>query len=223
MASGSERLRWALFIFVGIGLLISGIHPKDRFTWFLEILPILITAPILLWTFRSFPLTSMLYFLIALHAMVLMIGGHYTYAEVPLGYWLRDFYGGTRNNYDHIGHFFQGYVPAIAAREVLLRRSPLKPGKWLNYIVWSICLSISALYELFEWQTAIWTGASSDAFLGTQGDPWDTQEDMFFCAIGAFMALLTLSRLHDRQLKSQMQTIESPEPDSRESARSVQE
>jgi putative membrane protein len=168
-------------------LVASGVAPYDRFTWFLEVAPFLIVVPILLATYRRFPLSRLLYILIFSHAIILMIGGHCTYARVPLGFWMRDvFHFLTRNDYDRIGHFAQGFVPAIAVREMLLRRSPLRRGKWLAFLTVAVCLAIS--------------GSAATAFLGTQGDPWDTQWDMFTCVIGAVTALLLLRRLHDRSL-----------------------
>lgn len=181
-------------------LMLSGVHPKDRFTWFLEVLPILIAMPLLVVTYTRFPLTPLLYRLIFLHAVILMVGGHYTYAEVPLGFWAQDLFGFARNHYDRLGHFVQGFVPAILAREILLRRSPLVPGKWMFFLVTSVCLAVSAFYELFEWWTALATGEAATAFLGTQGDEWDTQWDMFLALIGAVSAQLTLASVHDRQL-----------------------
>jgi len=178
----------------------SAVGPLDRFTWFLEVLPVLVGLPLLAVTYRRFPLTSLAYSLIAAHAVILMVGGHYTYAQVPLFNWIRDTFGLARNHYDRLGHFAQGFVPAILAREVLLRRTPLRRGGWLLTIVISICLAISALYELFEWAVAVATGTAADAFLGTQGDFWDTQKDMAMCLVGAVSALLILSRAHDRSL-----------------------
>jgi len=195
-------MRAALFAVVLAVLLWSGIQPHDRFTWFLEVAPVLIGLPIILLTAKVFPLTPLVYTLLAIHACILMVGGKYTYAEVPLGFWISQAMGWTRNNYDKLGHFAQGFVPAIVAREILLRTSPLRRGKWLAFLVLCICLAISATYELVEWGTAVGTGTAADAFLGTQGDPWDTQEDMAMAAIGAIVALLTLSRLHDRQLRN---------------------
>ena len=178
----------------------SAIQPHDRITWWLEVAPVFIVAPVLIATSRSFPLTALAYRLIAVHALILILGGHYTYAEVPLGFWLQDAFDLARNHYDRIGHFAQGFVPAIIAREILLRRSPLVPGKWLAFIVCSICLAVSACYEFIEWGSAIVGGGGADAFLGTQGDVWDTQWDMFMALIGAITAQLLLTRLHDRQI-----------------------
>jgi putative membrane protein len=190
-------------VLLGVGLALlawSGLAPHDRFTWFLEVAPILIGVPVLIATRRRFPLTPLAYRLIFVHALILMAGGHYTYAEVPLGYWVKDALGLARNHYDRLGHFAQGFVPAIVAREVLLRRSPLQRGKWLFFLVTCVCLAVSASYELIEWLAALLGGSSADAFLGTQGDVWDTQWDMFTALVGALTALVTLSRVHDRQL-----------------------
>ena len=178
----------------------SLVHPTDSLTWFLESVPVIVTVPLLAFTFRRFPLTPLAYSLIALHAAVLLVGGHYTYAEVPLFNWLRDAFGFARNHYDRLGHFMQGAVPAILAREVLLRRSPLKNGKWLFFLVTCVCLAISAGYELVEWLSAVLLGQGADAFLGTQGDPWDTQWDMFMCLVGALSSQLALGCWHNRQI-----------------------
>jgi putative membrane protein len=185
----------------GLGLLVvSGIGPKDRYTWFLEIAPILVAVPVLLATARRFPLTPLAYRLIFLHALVLMAGGHYTYAEVPLGFWVRDLLGLARNHYDRLGHFVQGFVPAILVREVLRRKAGLRPGGWLFFLVTCVCLAVSALYELIEWWTALASGSAAMAFLGTQGDVWDTQWDMFLALLGSLTAQLVLSRAHEREL-----------------------
>ncbi len=181
-------------------LVLSGTAPRDRLTWVLEVVPVLIAVPILVATYRNIPLTPLLYRLIALHAIILMVGGHYTYAEVPAGYWFRDLLGLARNHYDRLGHFAQGFVPAMIAREVLLRRTPLRRGGWLFFLVVCVCLAISAFYELIEWWSAVTLGQGAEAFLGTQGDPWDTQWDMFMALIGAVTAQLSLSRVHDRAL-----------------------
>ena len=196
--TGREPL---LLLIVGAVLLVlSGIGPHDRTTWWLEVAPILIAVPILVLTARRFPLTPLAYRLIFVHALILMLGAHYTYAEVPAGFWLKRALGLARNPYDRIGHVVQGFVPAILAREVLIRRSPVKGGWWLTFLVVCVCLAISALYELVEWATALIGGQGADAFLGTQGDQWDTQWDMFLALLGAAAALLVLSRLHDRQI-----------------------
>jgi putative membrane protein len=181
-------------------LVVSAVHPHDYPTWALEVFPVFIAAPLLLWTRRSFPLTPLLYVLIFVHAVILMAGGHYTYAEVPLGRWMQEAFGFHRNHYDRIGHFFQGFEPAVLAREILVRKAVVKRGAWLTLFVLSLCLAFSACYEFLEWGVAVAAGAASDAFLGTQGDPWDTQWDMFFCLVGAVSALALLSRLHDHQL-----------------------
>jgi len=192
--------RTALLLIVGVALIISGIDPYDRTTWWLEIFPILIGAPLLVATARRFPLTTLTYTLLALHAIVLMVGGHYTYARVPLGFWFQNLLGLARNDYDRLGHFAQGFIPAILVREILLRTSPLRPGRWLFVIVTAICLAFSACYEFFEWGAAVAGGNAADAFLGTQGDVWDTQWDMFCALIGAIVAQLTLAGVHDRSL-----------------------
>jgi putative membrane protein len=183
-----------------IVLIWSAIGPHAYFTWFLEVFPALIGIVIVLGLRRRFPLTPLLLSLLCLHAVILMAGGHYTYAEVPLGFWIQRALGLARNNYDRIGHFAQGFVPAIAAREVLIRLEVVRRRRWLFFIIVSICLAISAAYELLEWTVAISTGAKSDAFLGTQGDVWDTQKDMFTALAGAIVAQLLLSRAHDRQI-----------------------
>ena len=201
-ASPSRREPLALLGLTLVALVVSGIGPKDRFTWVLEVAPILIGVPILLVTARRFPLTPLLLRLLFLHALVLMVGGHYTYAEVPLGEWAKSAFGFARNHYDRLGHLMQGFVPAILAREVLLRRTPLRQGGWLLILVTSVCLAFSALYELIEWAMALATGEAATAFLGTQGDVWDTQWDMFMALFGALLALALLRRLHDRQLAS---------------------
>jgi putative membrane protein len=192
---------WLLLASLAAILLWSGIGPKERGTWWLEVAPVLIGIPILAATYLRFPLTRLAYVLIWLHAIILMVGGHYTYAEVPLFHWIRDVFGFARNHYDRVGHFAQGFVPAILAREVLLRTSPLRPGGWLFFLVCCVCLAISALYELVEWWAALLTAPETGtAFLGTQGDVWDTQWDMFLALVGSVAAQATLSRLHQRQL-----------------------
>ena len=183
-----------------VALAVSGIAPHDRMTWLLEVAPILIGAPILVTTWRRFPLTPLLCRLLFLHASILMVGGHYTYARVPLGFWLQDLLDLSRNHYDRLGHFVQGFVPAILAREILLRRSPLQPGRWLFFLTASVCLAFSACYELIEWWTALLWGGAAESFLGTQGDVWDTQADMFLALVGAVTAQLLLAPRHDRQL-----------------------
>lgn len=194
-------LRVALATIVLGVLAWSAIRPHDRFTWFLEVAPVLIGLPLLVATRRRFPLTALAYLLLTGHAIILMVGGRYTYAEVPLGFWLQDAFGFARNHYDRIGHVAQGFVPAIVARELLVRRSPLRGGRWLSLVVISLCLAFSALYELIEFGTALATGEAAEAFLGTQGDVWDTQWDMLMALLGAVAALAILSPAHDRQLR----------------------
>ena len=186
-----------LFVLV---LVWSYIDAKDRYTWWLEVAPALIAIVVLLTTMRRFPLTPLVYWLILAHAIVLMVGGHYTYAEVPLFDWLREPFGWERNNYDKVGHFMQGFVPAAIARELLLRLTPLTRGAWLNYLVVSVCLAISAFYELIEWWVALLSKTASDAFLGTQGYVWDTQSDMAWALFGAVLCVALLARPHDKQL-----------------------
>lgn len=190
-----------LLTLVVFALIVSAIGPYDRTTWWLEIFPVLIGAPILVATYRRFPLTSLLYTLLAIHALILVVGGHYTYARVPLGFWAQEVFGFARNHYDRLGHFAQGFIPAIFVRELLLRTSPLRPGRWLFVLVTAVCLAISACYEFIEWWTALLGGHSAEAFLGTQGDVWDTQWDMFMALIGAMTAQLVLGGVHDRALR----------------------
>ena len=178
----------------------SAIAPHDYLTWAMEIAPVAIALPVLLLTYKRFTLTPLVYTLIWAHCVILIVGGHYTYAEVPLGEWAKEAFGFARNHYDQLGHLMQGFVPAILAREVYLRRSPLGPGAWLRLAVTSVCLAFSALYELIEWAAALLSAEASAAFLGTQGDVWDTQWDMFLALCGALLAQALLSRLHDRQL-----------------------
>ena len=189
-----------LLALTAVALVICGIGPRERGTWVLEVLPVLIAAPLLFLTWKPFRLTPLAYRLIFVHALILMLGGHYTYAQVPLGFWLQEVFDFARNPYDRIGHFMQGFVPAIVIREILLRRSPLRPGKWTFFLVSCVALALSAFYEFIEWWVAVLLGEGASAFLGTQGDEWDTQWDMFLCLIGAVSAQLLLSRLHDRQL-----------------------
>jgi len=189
-----------LLAVVAVALVVSAIGPTDRLTWWLEVAPVLIAAPVLFLTARSFPLTNLLYVLIAIHALILILGGHYTYAEVPLGDWAQDLFDLARNPYDRLGHFAQGFVPAMIAREILLRKTPLRRGGWLFFIVCCICLAVSACYEFIEWWAAIIGGGSAEAFLGMQGDVWDTQWDMYLALCGSITAQLTLARVHDRAL-----------------------
>ena len=193
----------ALLVVGGLLLVFSGIRPYDVTTWWLEVFPIFIAVPILLVTAKRFPLTPLAYRLIFLHALVLMLGGHYTYARVPLGFWLQDALHLSRNPYDRIGHLMQGFVPAIIAREILLRRSPLVRGKWLFFLVCAVCLSVSALYELVEWWAAVAGGSAATDFLGTQGDVWDTQWDMLMALLGSIFAQVLLARTHDKELSAE--------------------
>lgn len=187
--------------FVLIALLVaSGIRPYDRATWLLEVLPVIIALPVLFLTYRSFPLTTLLYVCIFLHAIVLIVGGIYTYARVPLGFQIADWFGLDRNPYDKIGHFFQGFVPALIAREILLRGGFVNGRKMLVFIILCIVLAISASYELIEWSVALLMGQGAEEFLGTQGYTWDTQSDMFLALIGAITALLFFTKFHDQQL-----------------------
>jgi putative membrane protein len=183
-------------------LALSAVHPYEMGTWWMEVFPIFIAVPMLAATYRRFPLTPLAYTLIFVHACILMLGGHYTYARVPLGYWIQHALNFSRNPYDRIGHLAQGFVPAIIAREILLRRTPLRPGAWLFFIVCSICLAISACYEFVEWWAALLGGAAATDFLGTQGDVWDTQWDMLMALVGSILAQVSLARVHDRQLSA---------------------
>jgi putative membrane protein len=195
-----RRLPLILLLLVLVVLVWSGIGPYDRLTWLLEVLPVLIAIPLLLLTARRMPLTRLAYVLIAVHAVILIYGGHYTYALTPFGDWLREVFGFARNHYDRIGHLMQGFGPAIIARELLLRTSPLRPGKWLFALVTLSILGVSACYEFTEWWAALAGGDAAGAFLGTQGDVWDTQWDMFLAGCGAIAAQLLLRRTHDRQI-----------------------
>lgn len=192
------RMLWLLVFFAVF--LWSAVGPFDRFTWFLEVVPALIGFAILAATERRFPLTPLVYGLILIHCVILMVGGHYTYAEVPLFDWLKEPMGWERNNYDKLGHFAQGFIPAMIARELVLRLGVMQKGNWCNFFVVCFCLALSAFYELIEWWVAIASGEGAEAFLGTQGYVWDTQSDMGFALLGAIVALLCLSRWHDRQL-----------------------
>ena len=195
----ARRLVWFLVLLAPV-LVWSWINPHDRFTWWLESLPAIVGVVLLLGFQKKFPLSTMLLVLVWLQSVVLVVGGHYTYAEVPLGEWAKGWFGWQRNNYDKLGHFAQGFVPAILTREILLRTSPLRGSRWLGFLVVCVCLAFSAFYELAEWFTAIMTGEAADAFLGTQGDPWDTQTDMLMALIGATVAMLFMRGVHDRSL-----------------------
>ena len=185
---------------VFVALVASGVAPYDRLTWLMEVAPVLIAAPVLLATWRRAPLTTLLYVLIAAHALVLILGGAYTYARVPPGFWVQEVFGLARNPYDKLGHLMQGFVPALIAREILVGQGFVSGRRMAAFLSLCVALAISAVYELVEWWAAIAMGQGADEFLGTQGDPWDTQSDMFFALIGATVALLALSRLQDRQL-----------------------
>ena len=193
-------MKWVWVAFFGAVLAWSVNEPQDMTTWFEEVLPALIGAGVLLFTRRSFPLTPLVYCLILLHCIILMVGGHYTYAEVPLFDWIRDLTGGSRNNFDKLGHFVQGFVPAMIAREILIRKRVIPSPRWRNFFIGCFCLAFAALYELIEWWVALASTSGAEEFLGTQGYIWDTQSDMFMALIGATAALLLLGRLHDRQL-----------------------
>ena len=198
------RYLWLIIFFST--LLWSGIQPKDYPTWMLEVMPAVLGFAVLVATRHRFPLTTLAYVLILVHCIILMVGGHYTYAEVPLFDWIRDGFGLERNNYDKVGHFAQGFVPAIVAREILVRNAIIAGKGWMSFIIVCVCLAISAFYELIEWWVAILSDEAAEAFLGTQGYVWDTQSDMWFALIGAVMALVLLSRLHDKQLEEFMES-----------------
>jgi len=197
----SNKYPVILLIVVSAFWVWSGINPHDtRLTWVLETFPFMIALPVMLLTYRRFPLSNLTYTIIAIHSMILMLGGHYSYAKVPLGFWMEDWFGWTRNNYDKIGHFIQGFGPAIYTREILLRTSPLGRGKWLGFISIAVPLAFSALYEIIEWLASLSNPTDTEAFLGTQGYIWDTQSDMFWCLIGSIAALILLTRLHNKYL-----------------------
>lgn len=199
----ASRIAKASLLVTGLAFVLLGFHPvADRFTWFMEVAPVLIGVPLLVATRRRFPLTDLLYALLALHALVLMVGGHWTYARVPAGFWVQRVLHLARNPYDRLGHLFQGFVPVLLLREVLFRKGVLRPGHGSVMVLLAMVLGLSAAYELLEWQTALWTGSAADAFLGTQGDPWDTQWDMACALIGGSLALAFLSRVQDRQMAS---------------------
>jgi len=200
MPAKPSRYELALLVSMVLLLIWSGIEPHDRFTWLLEVAPILIGVPVLVWLYPKLRLTPLSYTLIWLHCLILMLGGHYTYAQVPLGFWMEDAFGFTRNHYDRIGHFAQGFIPAMLAREIFIRRSPIGRSRWLPFLVICFCLAFSAFYELTEFWTALSAGGAATDFLGTQGDVWDTQWDMQMALIGAIVSLIVLSRMQDRQL-----------------------
>ena len=191
-----------LWLAIWFGVFVwSAVRPHDYFTWALEVAPAVLGLLVLWATRRSFPLTRLAYALVLVHCIILMVGGHYTYAEVPLFESFKDLFGFTRNHYDRLGHLAQGFVPAVIAREVLLRRRVLAKRHWVGFLVVCICLALSASYELIEWAVAVTSGAAADAFLGAQGDPWDTQSDMALAGLGAMLSLLVCRRFHDRQLR----------------------
>jgi putative membrane protein len=204
----NQRLKWQWMkpaIWLALFFLVLGWsawRPHDYPTWWLEVLPALVVLIALFLTRERFPLTPLAYWLILIHAVILMVGGHYTYAEVPVGDWVRDLTGGDRNNYDKLGHLAQGFVPAIVVREILVRNRVVAKRSWLAVIVVSICLAFSAFYELVEWWVALLSAEAAESFLGTQGYVWDTQSDMFLALLGAILALLMFSRIHDRQIRT---------------------
>jgi len=202
--SATIKILWVV-IYLCV-LIWSAIQPKDQFTWFLEALPAMIGGVLLLSTYRSFRLTSLLYFFILIHCIVLMVGAHYTYAEVPLFDWFKEVFSFERNNYDKVGHFMQGFMPALLAREILIRKQVVNGDAWLNLFTVSLCLAFSAFYELIEWWVALISGASAEAFLGTQGYVWDTQSDMAWALVGAASCLILLSKRHNYQVKNLMIT-----------------
>lgn len=197
----SRREGWLIFLLTAAALCFSGIAPRDRLTWLLEVSWVLAGLPLLLLTRRIFPLTPLLYRLLFLHALVLILGGHYTYEHVPVGRWAQVAFDLDRNHYDRLGHFVQGFVPAILVREILIRTSPLRPGGWLAILVTASCLAFSAFFEMIEWWAAVLLGQAADAYLATQGDVWDTHWDMFLALVGAIVALGLLSGPHDRALR----------------------
>jgi putative membrane protein len=190
----------SILIFVCLALVLSGIGARDKLTWLLEVIWVIVAVPLVIWRWRTFPLTQLLSVALVLHAVVLMYGGHYTYAETPLGNWVREILDLQRNHYDRLGHFMQGFVPAILVRELLLRTSPLKRGVWLSVLSVCACLAFSAFFEMIEWWSALLWGGKADAFLATQGDVWDTQWDMFLCLCGAILSPICFASWHDRQL-----------------------
>jgi putative membrane protein len=202
-ATGASRRREPLVLLLlgAVALGVSGIHPYDVATWWMEVFPIFLGVPVLLATWRRFPLTPLAYRLIFVHALILMLGGHYTYARVPLGFWVQHALGLARNHYDRLGHLAQGFVPALLAREVFVRTGALRRSRWLPFFVGCFALALSACYELVEWWAALLGGSAADAFLGTQGDPWDTQWDMFLALCGAVLGQLLLSRRQDREIE----------------------
>jgi len=200
LASPGPKMAYGLLIFVCVSLAISAIGAFDALTWFLEVIWIFIGLILILWRWKKFPLTKLLCIALSIHALVLMYGGHYTYAETPLGLWAKEAFDLSRNHYDRLGHFMQGFVPAILVRELLLRTSPLKRSAWLAVLTVCACLAFSAFFEMIEWWAALAWGGAADAFLATQGDVWDTQWDMFWAMCGAIISLVIMAPLHNRQL-----------------------
>ena len=198
--SGRDRLLPALAAIVAVALVVSGIAPTDRITWVMEVMPVVVAGAVIAATWTRFPLTTLLCILVAVHSLVLILGGAYTYAHVPLGFWLQDLLGTVRNPYDKIGHFMQGFVPAMAAREIFVRGGYVTGRRMTAFLCICVALAVSAVYELMEWWAALAMGQGADEFLGTQGDQWDTQSDMFMALIGSCTAMALLSRLHDRQI-----------------------
>jgi len=200
MREKPQTLHWTLLVIYLLFFVWSAINPKDRLTWFLEVFPAMLGLAIMVYTYKRFPLTPLLYILIIIHCVILMIGGHYTYAEVPLFDQLKEWMGSSRNNYDKVGHFAQGFVPAIIAREIVIRHHVFNSQRWQVFFIISFCLGFSAFYELLEWWVAVASGDDAVKFLATQGYEWDTQSDMWYALVGAMTSLLLLSRLHDKQL-----------------------
>ena len=196
-----NRILILYIIIFFLALILSGIHPKDQLVWFLEVSPAVMALAILAVSFKKFRFSNLVYFLILVHSIVLMIGGHWTYAEVPFFNWLRDIGIFSRNNYDKVGHFMQGFVPVLVAREVIIRKDIVNGGRWTNFFSIAVVLAASACYEFIEWWISLLSGSRGDAFLGTQGYTWDTQSDMFFCLIGAVAAIMALARIHDRMIR----------------------
>jgi len=197
------NIKILIWVVVFLSVLIwSAVEPADRLTWWMEVIPALVGFLILITTRQRFPLTELVYFLILIHAIILMVGGHYTYAEVPLGDWLRDLVGGDRNNYDKLGHLAQGFIPVMIAREIMIRNKVVAVKGWLTFLLLSVVLAFSAFYELIEWWAALVSSEAAESFLGTQGYVWDTQSDMLWALCGAIVALLSLSKLHDQQISA---------------------
>jgi len=197
---------FVFFIIFWVGFIVSAINPKDYFTWFLEVMPALVTFTVLAWTYRRFRFTDMVYILILVECYILYIGGHYNYAEVPLFNWIRDVLGHDRNNYDKLAHFTQGFIPAMVVREFLIRMEVVARKTWLPVLVVCVCVTISVLYEFLEWFVAVATGEAAEAFLGTQGYVWDTQSDILMAMIGATVAMFTLAKWQDRQIEELVQS-----------------